>query len=271
METQIRPLQTHAEYFDCVRMQKETWGQDSIEIVPPILMLVLNKIGGLVAGAFDEQAGMVGFVISLPGFFNQKKMNWSKMLAVSSTCRDQGIGRHLKLFQREYLLQQGIDYVYWTYDPLVARNAHLNLNKLGARIHEYAVRIYPDETGSALHRGMELDRFIVEWPLAGGKTKEAVSGGLRPRPEDYETWAVVNTEPGPNNSIIPVEVELVRAEKVRIEIPAEIEQVQAAAGGLATVWRRNTRRAFTHYLNQGYSVETFYRAENRCFYALSRS
>jgi len=269
MEIDIRPMASHAEFFECVRMQKETWGPGTIEIVPPILLIVANKIGGLAAGAFDDSNNMVGFVLSFAGFFNGKTINWSKMMAVRKDYRDKGLGHRLKLYQREHLLTHGIDYVYWTYDPLVARNAHLNINKLGVTIFQYAVKMYPDETGSSLQQGMPLDRFIVEWSLQDDRVLRAIRVGLQPQSTTYDKLSIVNTERGADNLPAPVDKVLPRVGKVRIEIPLDIEVIQSRRDGMANRWRLNTRRAFQHYLAAGYRVETFYREAGRCFYVLS--
>jgi len=269
MDIDIRPMTAHAEFFECVRMQKETWGYETVEIVPPILLIVANKIGGLAAGAFDAANNMVGFVLSFAGFYNGKTINWSKMMAVRKDYRDRGLGRRLKLYQRAHLLAHGIDYIYWTYDPLVARNAHLNMNKLGVIVHEYAVKMYPDETGSTLQQGMPLDRFIVEWSLKHERVQLAATTGLQPDAQAYRELPIVNTELGPDLLPTPVDNDLPQDNKIRIEVPMEIEVIQAKRDGMANRWRLNTRRAFQHYLSIGYQVEAFYRDDGHCFYVLS--
>ncbi len=271
MKTSIRKLSRHQEYLDCVALQKETWGAQTTEIAPSFIMIVANKIGGLVAGAFDDENTLIGFVIGLPGFYRSNQMNWSKMLAVKKHLQGAGIGRRLKLYQREQLLQQGIKHIYWTYDPLVARNAHLNLNKLGAGVSEYAERIFPNERGSDLHGSMELDRFIVEWRLEHPQVKDALAGTLKVDPAAFAQVDIANTDPDQSGRPTPVVRDLPGHPLVRIEIPTDIGQVQKESSALAAEWRSNTRHAFTGYLQRGYEVRHFYRDGDRCFYVLSRS
>src|ERR1041384_5367138 len=133
----IRELHTHAEYDECVKIQKEPWGQGFTEAVPARFLMICQKVGGIVAGAFDGQGRIVGFVFGLIGIKDRKLMHWSDMLAVRDEMRGSGLGQDLKWYQRTLLLKRGVDVMYWTFDPLVSRNAHLNLNRLGARIDSY--------------------------------------------------------------------------------------------------------------------------------------
>ncbi|MFQ5649230.1 MAG: GNAT family N-acetyltransferase [bacterium] len=270
MKVTYREMQTHADYHACVELQQETWGQDFTEIVPPTILMIAQKLGGIVAGAFDENGKLVGFVFSQAGLMENHLMNWSQMLAVRTEVRGQGIGRQLKLFQRELLLERGIEFVYWTYDPLVARNAHLNLNKLGARIQSYVEEMYPSDNGSELHRGMSLDRFIVQWPLADANVHRILSGEMPAASKRHlDNAPVVNAE-WRGDELVPVDQELVLADNVRVEIPKDIARIQELSLPQAAQWRMNTRRVFVHYLNSGHQVTQFSCDRGRCFYVLQR-
>ena len=161
----IRPLRTERERRECVALQRVTWGADFDELVPPSMLTVTQKIGGVAAGAFDERDAMLGFVFGMAGVRGGEIVHWSDMLAVRPDARDRGIGRRLKEFQREAALASGATTMYWSYDPLVARNAHLNFNRLGVRVDEYVEDMYGAST-SDLHRGLGTDRFVVFWRLA---------------------------------------------------------------------------------------------------------
>ena len=234
----IRPLATHEEYAACVALQRATWGQDFADTVPASILMVSQKVGGVAAGAFDRENTLVGFVFGLTGVKNGRLAHWSDMLAVRPEWRDAGVGRALKEFQRAAVRALGVELMYWTYDPLVARNAHLNIDRLGARPVEYVVDMYGADTGSELHRGIGSDRFIVEWRLAPGPPP------VRARPS---------------------------AARRTIEIPADIAAVQARSLEEAATWRAVTRGAFLDALGHGLSVVGFQRdAEGRCFYLLDR-
>jgi predicted GNAT superfamily acetyltransferase len=173
----IRDLESPADLDACVALQQAIWGGDFSECVPRSMLIVARKMGGVVAGAFDGER-LVGFVFGLTGLRDGRLAHWSDMLAVDPSRRDQGIGRQLKAFQREMVMAMGVSEMYWTYDPLVARNAHLNLNTLGAEVVEYVPDMY-GTTSSPLHGNVPTDRFVVRWRLDG--TRPA---GWAPRRDD---------------------------------------------------------------------------------------
>lgn len=255
----LRDLDTMAEFEACEDLQRATWGRDFGGVVPASLLLVANKIGGLVAGAFDERDGLAGFVFGLTGYRDGRPLHWSHMLAVRDTARDFGIGLRLKLYQRERLLAGGVHVARWTYDPLVAKNAHLNLNRLGAVVLEYVEDMY-GESHSPLHEGLGTDRFVVEWRLTDGAVQRRIAGREAPNPAAYVAAPVVNRAAAPP-----------RAPRVRVEIPADVHEVRARSAAEAAAWRAATRRAFAHYLAAGYRVTGFHRdpGEKRCYYALA--
>ena len=252
-----------------MELQERTWGNNFSECVPPAILMIGQKIGGVTAGAFNKKDEMLGFVFGLTGIKNGQPANWSHMLAVRKDVRGQGIGRKLKLFQRDLLLEQKVETVYWTYDPLVAKNAHINLNKLGVKIDEYVPDMYGEDTGSDLHRGLGMDRFIVKWSIKEKQVEKAIAGNLVTVDESSKSAPVVNTEMA-GDTVNPVQKELPQVTAVRIEIPCDIEITQKNDLSLASKWRDNTRRAFVWYLEKDHRVKGFYRdkASNRCFYVL---
>ncbi len=266
----IRYLSTNDEYDACVRLQRETWGKDFDDVVPASLLKVSQKVGGVTSGAFDENGKMVGFVFGLTGMKDGAPAHWSHMLAVSNDVRGRGVGKALKLYQRSQLLEQGVRVAYWTFEPLVARNANLNLNGLGATVAEYVKDMYLD-TGSDLHRGLGMDRFIVVWRLDDARVQAVLEGTFRHDVERLAQAPVVNTRVENGGNIVPEDRDLPMAEAVRVEIPANIEEVQKRSLDLAARWRANTRRAFLSYQEAGYRVATFYQDAGRCFYCLAKS
>ncbi len=267
----INELTTFEEYQECVQIQRETWGDEFEEWVPTSILKVSQKIGGIVAGAYNAAGRMVGFVYGLTGYKDGIPVHWSHMLAVRNEARGLGLGKQLKLYQRELLLARGIKVAFWTYDPLVARNANLNLNALGAVVKEYVKDMYI-ESSSILHRGMSMDRFIVAWHLESERVKNALAHRAVFDASPYGQAPIVNTVVE-GTTILPVERELVENDRVRIEIPNDLDAIKNNESAVsAKTWRLNTRRAFLWYQERGYTVDGFVTdaQTGRCFYCLIR-
>jgi Uncharacterized conserved protein len=154
----VRSITGRAECQACVALQSEIWGRE--DAVPASVLQVASHVGGIVAGAFAPDGELVGFVFGLPALIGGTIVHWSHALGVRDSARNAGVGRLLKEYQRTELARRGVDRMYWTYDPLVAKNAHLNLNLLGARVVEYVRDMY-GTTASPLHNGLATDRLVV--------------------------------------------------------------------------------------------------------------
>ena len=232
----IRRVETLAEYRECVALQEATWGEGFSERVPSSVLLVTQKLGGVVAAAFapPPDGRILGFVFGMTGVMDGRLVHWSDLLAVRPEARGAGIGELLKRYQRALVRAIGVETMRWTFDPLVARNAHLNLTRLGARVAEYVEDMYGGETGSPLHGAIGTDRLIVEWdvPAAGGDA--AVGSGPEPRPRGGDARDVV-----------------------RIEVPPDIHALLARDPDAAVAWRRETRAAFRRHLDEGRRVVAF--------------
>ncbi|MCY4637964.1 MAG: GNAT family N-acetyltransferase [Acidobacteria bacterium] len=252
----IRPFTSRADYDACVRLQRETWGEDFVDVASATILMVSQRVGGVSAGAFDADGRLLGFVFGISGIRDGELVHWSDMLAVRPEARGTGLGKRLKNFQREQLLERGIRRMLWTYDPLVARNANLNLNSLGALPVEYVVNMYGD-TRSALHAGLDTDRFIVEWRLdrqVPARTEpEAGNGppGSAPGLEGPRTAPIVDAEWLRRERPLPT------GPQVRVAAPADIDGLKATDPACARVWQQVQRRAFTWYLANGYRVSGF--------------
>jgi predicted GNAT superfamily acetyltransferase len=163
----------------CVELQREVWGFSDAELVPLRLFVVAEKIGGQVIGAFDGSE-LVGFAMAIPGVRDGRPYLHSHMLAVRESYRDKGIGRRLKLLQREDALARGIELMEWTFDPLEIKNAYLNLEKLGAIARRYNVNQY-GITHSPLQGGLPTDRLVAEWWLKSERVETTLRTGKHPQ------------------------------------------------------------------------------------------
>lgn len=258
----IRPLRTADEYDRCVALQRATWGDDFRELVAPAMLKVAQEVGGIAAGAFDADGTLAGFVFGLTGLRGGRLAHWSHMLAVREDRRDRGIGRRLKRYQRERLRALGVERMYWTYDPLVARNAHLNLNALGARVVDYVEHMYGENPMSRTDSVIGTDRFVVEWPVAA-PVEDAAPPPL-PAGADEAPLATADVA----RDVAAPQPDLPDAPLVRVEIPEDIQALKLARPDVAAAWRATTRRALTHYLRRGYRVAGLRRAGARCHYVV---
>jgi predicted GNAT superfamily acetyltransferase len=183
-ELEIHALATVKEFTDAVRLQKEIWGFDDLELLPVRLFVVATKIGGQSLGAFDR-GKMIAFSLCIPGL-KPGGITYlhSHMLGVLPEYRNSGIGRRLKWKQRDFAIASGVDLIEWTFDPLELKNAFLNIERLGAIVRRY-VRNQYGTTTSRLHGGLPTDRLIAEW-WVGSKRVQAASQGKAAGPVEAE-------------------------------------------------------------------------------------
>lgn len=249
----IRDLATLDEYTACVDLQEETWGRGFSERVPGAILRVSQKIGGVTAGAFDGNGRMIGFVFGMTGIREGKPAHWSDMLAVREEARGRHIGDRLKHFQRERVQKLGVETMLWTADPLVARNAHFNINRLGARPVEYVENIYGANTGSTLHGELPTDRLVISWALS----------------KPYSPSGTLDAE-GPGDCALPLANPLgsdgrpvfdpaAVGPTVRVQVPHDLTVVQRDSMDKAMSWRLAVRGAFNTLLASGHTVTRFVR------------
>lgn len=264
----IRPLATHAEYTACVALQRATWGESFTDVVPASVLMVARKVGGVAAGAFARDGNLLGFVFGITGVENGQIVHWSDMLAVRPEARNLGLGRRLKEFQRREVASVGGRTIYWTYDPLVARNAHLNLDVFGVRVREYVRDMYGD-TGSDLHRGIGTDRLVVSWDVADEDLAVRTSQIAAARSDAaFASAPVIGDAQHPSTG--PSDIEA--AGQLRLAVPCDITALQAENPRLAAAWRSSTRSAFERAFAEGYRVDGFTtdRFAGRGYYLLAK-
>ncbi|HXC87741.1 MAG TPA: GNAT family N-acetyltransferase [Candidatus Cybelea sp.] len=222
----VRKCEGIEEFQRCVELQKEIWGEEDIEVEPATLFVVASETGGQVLGAFDG-GRLVGYTLALVGFAGGKVFLHSHMTGVHRDYRDRGVGRRLKLFQREEALGRGIRQIVWTFDPLETRNAHFNLNRLGAIARKYLPNLY-GLTTSPLHLGLPTDRLWAEWPLDSARVVGAVSDLLtEPKAASFDA---------------------------RIELPAELDQWKQSDTARVAKVQARIRQEFSTWFRRGYAA-----------------
>jgi len=191
----VRALSSHAEFAEAVELQKVIWGFDDLELLPVRLFIVASRIGGQTFGAFDG-ARMAGFLLAIPGIKKDSRITYlhSHMLGVLSDYRNAGVGRALKLAQRDDALARGIPLIEWSFDPFEAKNAYFNLERLGAMVRTYVPNMYGLRT-SILDTDLPTDRCIAEWWISETKPMLPVTARVSlPPQKTRESQATLGRE-----------------------------------------------------------------------------
>lgn len=263
----IRDIESLEEMDAVEQLQREVWACADLDVVPRMLLHPAREVGGVLVGAYDDRR-LVGFAFGFVGLERGELVLHSHMLAVLSAYRDRELGRLLKLAQRERALARGLRRMTWTFDPLQARNAHLNFARLGVVSDSYRVNYYGDISTSALHRDIGTDRLWVTWQLDSERAARRVarppSGALSGSDEAHDELEraapLVRCGAGgaPETDWLRKGV---HGGLVSIEIPCDIGELQREDLALAVRWREATRRAFRAAIETGYVVEEFFRVE----------
>ena len=227
----VRHCQGLAEFEECMNIELAVWGDSDLHVPLP-LYVVAEETGGQVLGAFAGER-MIGFTMALAGVRAGRPILHSHMTAVLEEFRDRGVGKKLKLLQREDALARGIELVEWTFDPLEIKNAHFNLVRLGAIARRYIPNCY-GITSSPLHAGLPTDRLMAEWWVESARVKEAVS--LQPPAVSKETAA---------------------GEVAQISVPAEIARLRDEEPERAAKVQREIGEQFQKWFAQGYAAVGF--------------
>lgn len=225
----IRQLESVHEFEACVRMQTQVWGFADRDLVPRRMFVVANKIGGNILGAWHGDQ-LAGFCLALPGRRDRLDYWHSHMTAVAEPYRNLGLGKRLKLAQREAALACGLHLIEWTFDPLEIKNAYFNLEVLGAIARRYSPNLYGD-TSSALQAGLPSDRLTAEWWLLAPRVSQRVEGADPP--------------PAPVCG--------------QVEVPNEIQAWKHAGDARALEVQRRNREAFLAAFAQGLTAVGFLR------------
>jgi chorismate synthase len=259
-QTVIRDLKSIDDLRQLKAVEKEVWGMADEDTLPLTLAVALKAAGNIFVGAFEKDK-LVGFAFGFLGREHGQTTIHSHMLAVLDAYRHLDLGSLLKQAQRERAMAMGVHEMTWTFDPLQSRNAHFNLCKLGVVSDTYKVDFYGPETSSILHRN-GTDRLWVRWILNSRRVRDRLAG-QNARVETLDALRLlaplVRFDPSGKPGRADLDESLAR-QRVSIEIPGDILEVERADKGLAREWRDATRWAFREALKAGFFAAEFCRS-----------
>ncbi len=175
-ELEIRECTTLEDLAECVQIQREVFALPEAELSPVRHFVVTKNAGGFAIGAYDGEK-LVGFVLSVPAFLRGERAFYSHMTGVRAEYQSLGVGAKLKWAQRTRALADGVKYIKWTFEPVKARNAYFNLEKLGAIVSEYQPNFYGTDYATANNKiGLASDRLFAEWHLESDKVEALAAG-----------------------------------------------------------------------------------------------
>jgi predicted GNAT superfamily acetyltransferase len=251
-------------------LQRIIWGYDPRDVIPARLLITLARHGGIVLGAYVESV-MIGLLMSVQAEHQGQRAHLSYMAGVHPSWRGRGVGAALKWRQRELVLAQGIEQIIWTYDPLEAVNARLNLAKLAGIARGYTEDYY-GAMDDSLNRGFPSDRFLVEWHLNATRVRNrAVTGGTGHGAQDREdTPIALGSVVGSGGMRVPTNYVQPTSAAALVEIPAEIQVLKRNSPEAAMAWRYATREAFTGLFAGGYGASDVISRNGRVFYRVEK-
>ena len=273
-DIEIRLANNGPDLEACASLQKAVWGLPDAEITSTLQLINGIHAGGMLHLAEDGERHPVGFAFAFPGLRDGIAYLHADLLAVLPEHRKRGVGVHLKWAQRQEALERGLTLMMWTDDPLQARNAHLNLRRLGGVAVEFLEDFFGG-AGAVLHHGLPSDRVLVRWDLSAPRVEERARSGeppptvpapAHPRINDVRWQAgwPVCSEP---------RLELTDSDLL-LEVPPEWDVLCQSAPRLAQDWHGKMRRALSTYMRNGWIAADFAPTEEsgrrRPFYLLRR-
>ncbi len=256
----VRDLDSAADLRLAIGLEKEVWESADADVTPLTLAVATRAAGAMWLGAFDGSE-LVGFAFALPSIEHGGLGFHSHMLGVRTAYRSMGVGRSLKMAQRQRALALGVKTMTWTFDPLRAANAHMNLSKLGVTSHEYRMDFYGPRTSSPLHVN-GTDRLWLTWAMGERRVEDRLQG-KDSRAEVLDALAHLEPMVRFNGNGKPAEGDLLNAlarQRIAIEIPGDIGGIEKNDPALGHEWRMATRRAFMEAINAGFVVTEFCRS-----------
>jgi len=268
----IKKLKAFSHFERCVEIQRAVWKHPDIDLTPTHQFCIAKEMGAILLGAFVD-GDLAGFVYSFPAVKDGKPHLHSHLLAVLPEFQGLGLGKKLKWAQREEALKAGYRSITWTFDPLQAKNANLNLQALGAYSRTYLPNFYGLTPALCLGPGIPTDRLLIEWPIRDRRVAALAAGesgrgradldaeGLPKALERTSAPEETDACPAPG----PPKFGL-RDSALLVEVPKDIRALKGRPDLIAS-WQKGLRRAMTRYFASGYRAR-FFLFDDRCFYAL---
>ncbi len=265
----IRPLTTLSDFEGCVLIQRKVWGHPDLDITPVHQFRIAVQTGAIVLGAFVD-GKIAGYVYSFPADFGQIRGQHSHHLAVLPEIQGLGLGKTLKWAQREEALKRKIELITWTYDPMQARNANLNIHVLGVSGARYLRDFYGETPALVLDAGVPSDRLWVEWWIKSPRVKTRTKGAPAPLDPDTIPKALERVAGGTGPEAGPGRPDLdLKGPRVLVEVPKKIRDLPKGTG-IIGAWQGAAREAFEAYFSRGYRLDDFISGD-RSFYVLKRA
>jgi chorismate synthase len=267
----IEILDRFEDFEKLIDIQRAVWGHDDVDLTPVHQFCVSSRMGAILLGAIAARE-LVGFVYSFPAILGKKPCQHSHLLAVLPGYRGRGIGKLLKWAQRKEALRRGYEFLTWTFDPLQARNANLNLQALGAISRAYFPNFYGMTQTLCLGPGVPTDRLLIEWPIREPRVRSLVRGKAKRVEIDVSSPPqVLRRRPGGGgDSARPSRPKLgLRDDVLLVEVPGDVRAMRERPELIAE-WQGGLRRTMIHYFGRGYRADHFVHGE-RCFYVLRKA
>ncbi|MFN8598306.1 MAG: hypothetical protein U0559_19250 [Anaerolineae bacterium] len=261
---EIRPLTTLDDFHAAEDVQRAAWQSDELDIVPLHMLLTVAKSGGVLLGAFNGEE-LIGFVFGFigtrhPDAYPLEFKHCSHQMGIRPEWQSRGVGYALKVAQRDFVRQQGLGLITWTYDPLESKNAHLNILKLGAVCNTYYRDLY-GELRDGLNRGFPTDRFQVDWWIESNRVETRLTQHRPPLTLKHYRFArtpIINEATLDQRGLPvfsnPIDLSTLATERFLVEFPADFQTIRRADPDLALAWRLHIRSICEDAFQRGYSV-----------------
>ena len=265
MGVTVRPLSSRAEFELAEGVQASAWGVGDRGVTPKEVLIAIQDNGGLVLGAYDGTS-MVGYSLMMPGYKDGHVYMYSHQTGVTKEYQSKGVGYLLKLMQKDFALKRGFEMIAWTFDPLIGRNAHFNVKKLGVIARTYMVDYYGPMDDS-INWGLPTDRFLCEWYLKPSMQKGIRSSAKGVTKETFRVISRTSAEPYPRCRDWHIDLSV---DKALVDIPRDVVKLKSKDLEEAKRWREATRDTFQRYFSAGFAAVALLEKDGELRYVLAK-